>query len=91
MHLFYFFLSNMTFLEMNNVRRALCDSDFVLYHWFINNIISMKFDCDTDKPYKIVKNEILLAFPMFLFSLQYSCCYPIFYFLYFRIFVFDVS
>ena len=59
------------------------------YHWFINNIINMKFDCATNKVYEIIKNVILPAFSMFLFFPQYSYYYSIFYFLYFGIFVFD--
>ena len=60
------------------------------YDWFVNNVIIMKFNCATDKVYETIKNVILLAFSMFLFFLQYSYYYSIFYFPYFCIFVFDV-
>ena len=43
----------------------------------------MNFKCATDQAYD-------KAFPMFLFSVQYSYYYSIFYFLYFSIYVFDV-
>ena len=36
------------------------------YHWFINNIISMKFDCAVDNVYEIIENVIPLAFSIFL-------------------------
>ena len=75
-------LSSIFFLEMANMTREFCDSK---YHWFINNIINMKFDCPADKIYEITKNVILLAFSMFLFFLQNSYYYTIFYFLYFCI------
>ena len=95
-HLFYFFLPSIMFvmfsllktshlfffLEMANMTREFCDSK---YHWFINNIINMKFDCPADKICEITKNVILLAFSMFLFFLQNSYYYSIFYFLYFCI------
>ena len=51
----------------------------------------MKFYYATDKVYEIIKNVILLTFSLFLFFVQYSRYYSMFYFLYFCIFVSDVT
>ena len=51
----------------------------------------MKFDLDTDKVYEIIKNVNLSVFPMFLFFLQCSYYYSIFYFLYFLFDVFFIQ
>ena len=65
-------------MDINNVAGIFCDFKCRLF----NNIINMKFKCTTDKACD-------KAFSMFPFSLQYSYYYPIFYFLYFCIYVFD--
>ena len=66
------------FLDMNNVTRVFRDSK---HNLFIDNIISMKFNCSTDKANEFMKYIILLLFSMFLFFLQYTHFYSIFFLL----------
>ena len=48
---FFFIKSLSYFLDMNNTTRSFCNSK---YHWFISNIIGMKFDCVTDKVHEML-------------------------------------
>ena len=65
---FFFIKSLSYFLDMNNTTRSFCNSK---YHWFISNIIGMKFDCVTDKVHEMLHykecNSSCNSFPCFCF------------------------